>query len=432
MRRFFVILVTVFILSAVSLVYGQDELTEEATSAGSPSNPTQEISIDEANRILEEVRQSASDAHAYAEEAGKATDFASGLLNIFQVVGVLFILGGFFAFGTYQRNLSELRKDKNRIIEDLTKTQNNLEAKRSELEAAQAKLQEAIQLYNEKAKNTSLVLSLLPLGEQQYLVQNYRGARDTYLKASQLDPDNPIAHYLLGYVYLLMEKYEDAKAHLSRALDIDSNFLSAQAALGYVYRRMAENLPLGIEQDHMFVKAEEHLIAALKDSPRLVDLDRQSWWGALGSLYRRRKQYEKALAHYYKAVEVTPYSSYPYGNIARLYLQVKEYDKCLETYEIVEKLATNRMMAEPQNYWWHTDLIAARLALGKDTQDVLESVSKIIPADSNYPLTALIYPLKQLEEGLKSKYPDRATSAQNVIQLLESVLIVRCLIALAG
>src|SRR5690606_30924131 len=133
-------------------------------------------------------------------------------------------------------------------------------------------------------EQATLALALLPLGERQYRAQDLKGAADTYLRALALDDDNPLIHYRLGYVYVQSGQLEEAEYHLNRALEIDPQFWLAMAALGYVYRRIGDKLPPGLERDQTLNKAEAYLLDALRQSPKLVDDDSESWWGSLGGL----------------------------------------------------------------------------------------------------------------------------------------------------
>jgi tetratricopeptide (TPR) repeat protein len=180
------------------------------------------------------------------------------------------------------------------------------------------------------------------------------------------------------------------------------------AALGYVYRRMGDQMEAGVEQDMMYNKAEQNFLKALKDSPKLMDEDSESWWGSLGGLYRRRGQIKQAIQAYERCAEVTPHSSYPFSNLALLYMQTHDREKMLKTYQRVEKLA------EVDNYWAYADLIVARLALGKvkETEDILETALETAPPDSPYTLESLLDTLSRLHQAVE---PDKRPSIERIM-----------------
>jgi tetratricopeptide (TPR) repeat protein len=144
------------------------------------------------------------------------------------------------------------------------------------------------------------------------------------------------------------------------------------------------------------------MIQALKISPMLVDDDGESWWGALGGLYRRRGQVDQAIYAYERAAEITPHSSYPFSNLALLYMEKNDREKMLATFKRVERLAFGETQAEVDNYWAYADLLASQLALGKtdDAEHALRSVIDIAPESSPYVLTMLIDTLTRLTKAL--------------------------------
>jgi tetratricopeptide (TPR) repeat protein len=133
-----------------------------------------------------------------------------------------------------------------------------------------------------------------------------------------------------------------------------------------------------------------------------VDEDGESWWGSLGGLYRRRGQIDQAIYAYEQAGKVTPHSSYPFSNLALLYMQKHDRGEMLRTYKRVERLARGETQAEVDNYWAYADLFTSNLALGKleQAEEALISVLDIAPTDSDYTLNLLIETLERLQAAL--------------------------------
>jgi tetratricopeptide (TPR) repeat protein len=382
MRHFGLLLIIALLFWVVPKGFAQDASSEapQATpqvSGASISNPQAEQVLAEAQQVLTEARA--------------ATDLAFNLLGLFELIALALAILAVIGFGSYGVILSRLASARSRIIKDFQKA--------------------------------TLALSILPLGEQQYLVQDFQGAAATYKHALSLDKDNPVIHYRLGYAYVLMDELGLAEQHLERALEIDQEFMSAQAALGYVYRRKAEKLPAGKEQNRRFDEALQKLLTALEAFPNLVDLDRQSWWGAVGSLHRRRGDYQDALEAYQQAAKVTPHSSYPWGHIARIHLYKGEFQQAFQNFERVEKLSFAKTRSEPDNYWWYADLLTARLALGKngDIGDIVTSTLSTLPVESRYARDSLAHTLRRVADNLREKYSDRAENIDTVLKRLEQV-----------
>lgn len=401
MRLIAALIVCLLIASAVS--------AQETTPV-----PSSTLTIDEVR--AQQVAQDADDARRSMEEAARYAEDASRFLGIFEAISVaIAIAGGSLGVIGVTRLFSaqsELAKARQRVDAELTDLRNRFQTELTEkenaLQAMSTTLLQSLERQRKATEQATLALSLLPLGERQYRAQDLQGAADTYMRALKLDEDNPLIHYRLGYVYVQSGQLSDAERHLQQALSIDPEFHLAMAALGYVYRRIGDKLPEGLERDEMLNKAEAHLIKALRLSPKLVDDDSESWWGSLGGLYRRRGQIDQAIYAYEQAAKVTPHSSYPFSNLAMLYMGRHNREQMLQTFRRVERLARGEVQAEVDNYWAYADLLTSRLALGKidEADDALTSVFDLASASSPYALEALVDTLTRLLDSLGG--PDAA------------------------
>ena len=70
--------------------------------------------------------------------------------------------------------------------------------------------------------------------------------------------------------------------------------------------------------NELYNVAEARLLEALQLDPVLLTPDGESYYGTLGSLYRRQGRIEDALDTYRRAADVTPQRSYPFVNLAML------------------------------------------------------------------------------------------------------------------
>ncbi len=357
----------------------------------------------------ERAEAAAAEAREHAEDAARYAGDASNFLGIFEAISVAITIaiGAFGVVGitrlfSAQSQLTEARK---RIIDEVDtlrkEFEDELERRGSELSELNALLRESSEQQRRESARATLALSLLPLGERQYRAQDLKGAYETYTRALQLDGNNPVTHYRLGYVAVQSDHFDDAERHLRRALEIDPEFALAQAALGFTYRRMTDSMPDSPERDLLYNKAENAFLEALQKSPKLVDDDGESWWGSLGGLYRRRGQMNQAIRAYERAAEVTPHSSYPFSNLAMLYMNSQNHDGMMRMFKRVERLAHAETQAEVDNYWAYTDLLTSRLALGKsDNDDVLTMMLEIAPTETDYPLESLASTLERLMNAL--------------------------------
>lgn len=422
MRRLCCILILLLMLPLTALAQGD----------GADPAERAEIAAGRAEAAAERAEAAMSDAQRYAEEAGRSIELASNLLNLFEalagvsgilipLLAVVAAIVGLSRLNNAQKELSEARHKieselalaRAQFDQEMAARRDELERlarqmdeemaeRRAELNDLNALLGRSIRKQQRRSARATLALALLPLGERQYRAQDLKGARETYERALQLDPRNPVIHYRIGYVAVQSDQFDDAVRHFERALEIDPDFPLAQAALGFTFRRLADKTPEGIERETLLNQAEAKFLAALKSSPKLVDDDGESWWGSLGGLYRRRGQLDQAIQAYEQAAIVTPHSSYPFSNLALLYMQKQNRSAMLEKYRRVERLARAEMQAEVDNYWAYADLITALLAQNKvnEVDDLLAAFFDIAPAETLYPLESLVDTLSRLLTAL--------------------------------
>lgn len=371
--------------------------------------------------IATEVSQTAVDAQAAADDAARNNDLAFNLLGIFEAISLSITVAGaaLGAFGfvrliSAQSSLTEAREQAEEEVKELRRSiEEDLELRRRDFNKLEAEVTTMVEQQRSEAAQATLATAMLSFGERQYRASDYVGAVNTYRRALELDNNNPITYYRLGYVLNSQGDLTEAEKQLLRSLEIDEKFAPAMVALGFVYRRMGEKMERGPERDQMLNRAEKYMLDGLQISPKLIDDDGESWYGALGGLYRRRGQIEQAVYAYEQATGVTPHSSYPFGNLAMLYGEQRNVDGMLRMYQRVEKLAYAEVQAEVDNYWGYFDLLTARLALNKaeKAEEVLPSVLETVPNDANYAYDSLLSTLGKVRDALEG-YEQAATIGQ--------------------
>jgi len=411
MRRLFIALfLTVSLLVAVGPAFAQDGDT--------PLTPQQ---------ILEQVEALAESADQSADAAQDATELAFNLLGIFEAVSVAITIvaaaAGLFGLGqlnTAQSSLTKAREEvEQEILEIREQFESDLDKRREEFETLSDRLMEIVEKQRRDAANSTLATALLSFGERQYRAADFVGAVNTYRRALELDANNPVTHYRLGYVYNAQGELEDAEKHYKLSLDIDAKFAPSIVALGYVYRRMGQNME-GIDREQLLNLAEQQMLKGLKMSPKLVDEDGESWWGALGGLYRRRGQIAQAIFAYEQATSVTPHSSYPFSNLATLYGDENNVEGMLAMFKRVEKLAFAEVQADVDNYWGYFDLLTAQLANGhiQQAEDILPSVLETVPPDAAYAFDSLKDTLNRVADVLHDR--PQARHIRDFIQRIDT------------
>ncbi len=399
-RRF-----VVFLFILLSLLGSTAVLAQDGAAATPDVAARAESAADRAAQSAAAARLAANDASSYLSIFESIGTMIGVMTGIF--VPLLAVVAGFVGLNRLGNARNELGDAKKQFEDDLDKLrlsiQDDLRAKQEELDALKDELRKSAEDERLKSVQASFALSLLPLGERQYQFKDLDGALSTYRQALSLDPDNIVILYKLGYVYVQMGLTDDARVHLERALELQDDFAPALATLGYVERRVAEPLPMqNIQRGQQLARAEQLIRRALAISPKLVDEDGESWWGSLGGLHRRRGQVDEAIDCYVRATEVTPQASYPYGNLAQLYLFKNDRARMREMYQQTERMALRRVMLDTTDFWAFADLLVAQLALGKtaDAGDTLAGLFGAAPLDAPNMLDRPLTTLRQLAAGL--------------------------------
>lgn len=402
-----------------------------ATGVAAQDTPPPPAQQAEMERLVEEMRLQVEAAEQAANDATAATDLAFNLLGIFEAVSVaITIVGaglGVLGFGrlvSAESNLTQAREEVKQEVKEIREQfERDLTERRREFELLSNQLTQIVADQRKEAASATLATALLAFGERQYRASDYVGAANTYRRALDLDNNNPVTYYRLGYVYTAQGELDEAESHLIRSLEIDSAFAPAMVALGFAYRRKGEKMNESIEREQMFNMAEKQMLKGLQSSPKLVDEDGESWWGALGGLYRRRGQIKQAIYAYEQAAVVTPHSSYPFGNLANLYGRENNVEAMLRMYKRVEKLAFAEVQAEVDNYWGYFDLLAAQLANNhvQQAEEILPAVLETVPTDAVYALESLVETLTRLAATLKD-YPQHTDILRFVTDIKAHIL----------
>ncbi len=390
---------------------------------GTVSSPTLEedsvlISPEELRQMMEQLtlqtELTLDQAVAAAEEAARAQDLAFNLLGIFEAISFVVTVGGailglvgFQRLLSAQNSLTEAREEVEKELEEIRKrSETDQQARRDEFKQLSDSIVATVQQQQTDSRNATLASSLLSFGERQYKASDYQGAIETYKRSLALDSNNPVTYYRIGYVQAAQGQLQDAETSLLRSLEIESEFAPAIVTLGLTYRRMGEKMDAGIERERMLNQGELYMLRGLQMSPKLVDEDGESWWGALGGLYRRRQQTDQAIYAYQQAAVVTPHSSYPFGNLANLFGQVNNIEEMLRMYQRVERLANAEVHAQVDNFWGYFDLLTSQLAIGhvEKAIEILPQVVESVPGTADYAFSVLHDTLSRVGNLLKD-YP---------------------------
>ncbi len=217
----------------------------------------------------------------------------------------------------------------------------------------------------ESARRQSASLARHSLAEQLMRERNIDAALHACEEAYRLDPGNYANNYLYGMLLIEKGRFNEAVQKLNEALKEEPDFTPALAALGLANRRVGDQTDNRHERNEYYNVAEAGLLAAIEADANLLTHDGESYYGTLGSLYRRTGRIEDALDCYRRAAEVTPRRSYPYINLAMLYMHQQEEQLRDQNLLIAERNAMRRLADTPTDHWALYDMGLIHLLRGE-------------------------------------------------------------------
>ena len=249
--------------------------------------------------------------------ANDAVNSAELILSFLEGASVIITISIAAAAVVGLSSINELRDAVDDTEKELLKRVEKAEARLKEREkeldniedllaAAEARLDRVIDERLERVTKQSMAVRQYSLAEQLLGEKNIDAALQACEEAHELDPDNYANNYLYGILLLDKGNYEDAIIHLREVMDIQPDFVPAIAALGLANRRMGDLMDDRNQRNGLYNNAEARLLDALERDNDLLTQDGESYYGTLGSLYRRQGRIQDALDSYRQAAEITP------------------------------------------------------------------------------------------------------------------------------
>jgi len=337
--------------------------------------PQNQVADEQLQADIERTYERAQDAIQSAELVLSFLEGASVL------AGIILVGAGVLGISSIQDLRQDTEHIKQEVLNRLETAERELLSRAEQLAALEAELENTIQESQKRfseqitqaakdAQNAFEALSHHVMAQRLARERNIDAAIRACRDAHTLDPDNVPNNYLLGTLLLRKEELDEAIRFLKLAFDTareDQEHTSppAQAALGFAIRKKGDALSEPMERNRLYNQAESYLLDAVRAEPHLLNDNNESYYGILGSLYRRQGRTADAITAYQHAARITPRRSYPEINLAMLCLQTQEFDESARHCQRAEEKARRRLEDTPDDYWASHDVALALLLRGK-------------------------------------------------------------------
>ena len=260
------------------------------------------------------------------------------------------------------------------------------------------KLSEQLEQLGQELKTQKLELenrvenvTWLLQANQEFGLNNREQAYAFAVHVLKNDDRNPLALYIAGWLEGIYRNDLDTSLKRFKKLinlleEKEWNWGTAQAAHAVILRKRGRGLTKNAETEVLGENDMSNALVILEEVLRkdssLTDLSNESFWGPVGGIYRDLEKWEKAITAYKNALDITPRSSYPQGNLAALTLRVAcindNEEKLAEAFQAFEKTieyAKAELLLNPDNYYLLMDLAMPHIILNKviDGKDSIPS-----------------------------------------------------------
>jgi len=161
-------------------------------------------------------------------------------------------------------------------------------------------------------------------------------------KMLKIEPDNVLAHSLLGELLIEQNNFEEATKHFNEALRIKPDFLEAHVSLGVILLRQGK-----------LDEAFKHYTKALEINPYLTSAHIN-----LGVILVRQGKLNEAIKHYANAVRIDPNSVEAHSNLGSVLLRQGKLDEAIKHF-------TEALRIKPNLFEAHSNLGSVLLRQGK-------------------------------------------------------------------
>ena len=199
-------------------------------------------------------------------------------------------------------------------------------------------------------ENEKLYLSNKKVEEADSLMSegNFEKALSVLNEAFQLKSTNALVYEKLGLFYKSREDYDNALLNYNKAVELDPNNNHAYSGRGECYKALGDNekARADFSQAKKIAAAKEKIRAARKlceeekyDAATPLASESLAWnpnnawaWSTVGNIYSGKKEFDKAIFYYQKAIDLDPKIGEAYNGLAQAYMALEKYDKAIANF----------------------------------------------------------------------------------------------------
>jgi len=202
----------------------------------------------------------------------------------------------------------------------------------------------------------------LQLGISYFDNANYPMALNEFLKAEQLQSNDPVVQNNLGLTYFMREKYELSEKHFRRAISIEPRFTDAR-----------NNLARLLIEKKQYDEAEKELRTVLND---LTYTGLEKAYINLGLSHFHQKKYDLAKTSFLKAIEQQQDSCVANNYYGRSLFEMTDYKRALVALERAISFCQKSYFDEPHYF---SALTLYRMGEKDKSISRLQEVIKLYP-----------------------------------------------------
>lgn len=176
---------------------------------------------------------------------------------------------------------------------------------------------------------------------------DWAGAEKRFRRAIDLNPNYATAHHFYSVFLMASGRHSEAQAEIRRARELDPLSVIINSVVGWIYYE-GRQYPLAIQECQKTFEMEQNYLPALLD---------------LGSIYLRTGEYDKAIAQFERAKEVSEHKAVPLSHLAQARALAGDPAEARRILQTLQKSPESRFLSA-----W--DVAQVYVALGENDKAV--------------------------------------------------------------